>query len=489
MTSQINSDHKSVSTPEPTLDRWQGAKPLPLIYSLIFASILWLAPIPHGLDERSWHLFVIFITTILAIILKPLPMGALALLSLACCVGTKTLTLNETLGHFNSSIVWLVVFAFYIARGFIKTGLGARVAYWFIAHFGHNSLGLAYSLILSEFILAPAVPSNTARGAGIIFPIAKALSEAQGSFPDKKTRKHLGAFLMKICFQANVITSALFVTAFASNPMIVSLASDAGITISWWDWAMAAIIPGILNLLILPWVVYYFCTPDVRKTPEAPQLARQTLRALGPLRFNEIAMILIFFTLLILWVFGSYFAIESTTAALYGVVLILMTGILKWEDILKEKAAWDTLIWFATLIMMASFLTKFGFIQWFGDHVHSLIGDMDWHVSLMVLTFIYFYTHYFFASGTAHASSMYSAFLIVALATGVPPMLAAMSLAICSSLCGGLTHYGTGAAPVFYGAGYLSVREWWVTGGIVSIVNLMVWFIFGGLWWKTIGLW
>jgi DASS family divalent anion:Na+ symporter len=486
MSNQPHSSANEVDTP-PQL--WKGAAPLPFFATLIFGSVLWLLPVPEGLDTRTWHLFAIFVSTIFAIIVKPLPMGAITLISLAFCLGTKTLTLNEALGHFNSNIVWLVVFAFFIARAFIKTGLGNRIAYWFIAIFGSSSLGLAYSLVLSEFLLSPAVPSNTARGAGIMFPIAKSLCEAQGSLPDKNTRKKLGAFLIKVCFQTNVLVSALFITAIASNPLIVSLAADVDIEITWLSWATATIVPGLINLGVLPLVIYFFCTPHLKKTPEAPQMARRKLQELGRLKFDEQLMMLSFGTLLSLWVFGDYLGIDAATAALFGCAFLLFTGILKWDDIIKEKAAWETLIWFAVLLMMASLLNKFGMIKWFSSHVQSTVGHLDWRFSLTILALIYFYTHYFFASATAHVSSMYSAFLVVALATGAPPMLAAMLLAVVSSLCGGLTHYGTGSAPVYFGAGYLPVAEWWRTGGIVSMINLLIWFTVGGLWWKYIGLW
>jgi DASS family divalent anion:Na+ symporter len=468
---------------------WKGAKPLPFLAVFMVGSMLWLFPIPEGIDPRAWHLFAIFISTILAIILKPLPMGAVAIVSLAFCLGTQTITLSEALGQFNANVVWLVIFAFFIARGFINTGLGTRIAYWFITLFGHNTLGLAYSLAISEFILSPAVPSNTARGAGIIFPIAKSLSEAQGSFPDKKTRKRLGAFLMKVCFQTNVLVSSFFITAIAANPLIVSLAAEAGIQITWLSWAWAAIVPGMINLFLLPITIYYLCPPELKKTPEAPQLAHRHLQELGPLKLEEQLMLLAFVVLLGLWIFGNALGIEATTAALFGFAFLLFTGILKWDDVLKEKAAWETLIWFSSLLMMANLLGKLGMITWFSQHVQIAVGHLDWHLALGVLTLVYFYIHYFFASATAHVSSMYSAFLVVALATGAPPMLAALLLGVTSSLCGGLTHYGTGSAPVYFGAGYLSVPEWWRISAIVSIVNLTVWFIIGHLWWKIIGLW
>lgn len=114
----------------------------------------------------------LFITTIITIILNPLPMGAISLFSIACSVITQTLSLDQALLRFSNSIIWLVVFAFFISQGFTKTGLGERVAYHIILRVDQSTLGLSYFLVIVDFLLAPFIPSVTARGGGVIFPIA-----------------------------------------------------------------------------------------------------------------------------------------------------------------------------------------------------------------------------------------------------------------------------------------------------------------------------
>ena len=105
------------------------------------------------------------------------------------------------------------------------------------------------------------------------------------------------------------------------------------------------------------------------------------------------------------------------------------------------------------------------------------------------LSLTYFYTHYFFASITAHTSAMYAPFLAVALGLGAPPLLAALVLGFFSSLFGGLTHYGTAPAPIFFGSGYVSLGTWWRVGAIVSLVEIAIWLGIGGAWWRVLGLW
>lgn len=468
---------------------WQGAKPLPSLAVLTVGILLWLCPVPTGLEVKTWHLFAIFVTTIFAVIAKPLPMGSIALIALGFCVASGTLTLEAGLSSFNSPVVWLVLFAFFTARGFVKTGLGSRIAYMFVRAFGSSTLGLSYALAFSDLLLAPVVPSNTARGAGILFPIVNSLCVEQGSTPGEGTARLLGAYLMKVVFHANIVTSAMFVTALAGNPLIVSLAGEAGVTMTWMGWMTAAIVPGLINLLVLPWALYMLYPPEIKSTPQAPHLAREALHKMGAMSRSENLMVATFLSLLILWIFGESWGVSATATALFGLGFLLATGVLEWEDLLKEKTAWSTLIWFAVLLMMASQLTKMGMIAWFSENMRAAVTSFDWGWSFLILGLVYFYSHYFFASATAHISSMFSAFLVVMMAAGVPGGLAAMTLAVLSSLCACLTHYGTGTAPVYFGAGYVSVSDWWRLGGTLGIIHLALWATVGGTWWKVIGLW
>ncbi|MEN8236337.1 MAG: DASS family sodium-coupled anion symporter [Pseudomonadota bacterium] len=479
----------STDLKESFLNNWQGAKLIPFMAVISFAAALWWLPVPAGLSPKAWHLFIIFLSTIIAIIAKILPMGALTLLAISVCLGTHTLTLEQSLISFKSNVLWLIIFAFLIARGFIKTGLGTRVAYQFIAIIGKSTLGLSYGLILTDLILAPFIPSNTARGGGIIFPIVNSLTGGYDSRPHQPSRKKIGAFLIKLAFQANLITSAMFLTSMASNPLIASLAEKVGITITWGTWALATIVPGLLNLILLPLIMFRLFPPEVKKTPQAPAMAREKLKDIGPMRMDEMIMLGTFSLLLFLWVFGSQFGIQATTAALFGLVILLFSGVLTWKDVLNENVAWDTFVWLGTLLMMASHLSEFGMMTWLSGHMQQLVVGINVFYAVTILALSYFYIHYLFPSMTAHITSLYSGVVVLSVSLGAPPLFVALMFAILSNLCGGITHYGTGSAPVFFGSGYVNMKEWWRVGGLLSLFNLAIWAVVGGLWWKIIGLW
>jgi DASS family divalent anion:Na+ symporter len=441
---------------------------------------------PVGVQPQAWHLFAIFVATIVGVILKPLPMGVVAVMGLLTAVVSNTLTFTEGFSGFSNEVVWLVVFSFFVARGFISTGLGSRIAYQVMSVFGKNTLGLGYGLVATDFLLAPTIPSVTARAGGVIFPILKSLADI---FTGKSHDPKMGAFLTLCAFQGSAITSAMFLTSMAGNPLIALIAKDNGINLTWGGWALASIVPGLISLIVMPYVIYKIAPPTIKQTPHARAMAREKLEQMGPMKKSEWIMLGIFFLLISLWVCGPSIELKATVAAMIGLVIMLCTKILKWKDVLEEHGAWDTFIWFSILITLATFLNKFGMATWFSQWVVSHVSGLNWTLGFSIVALVYFYSHYFFASNVAHISAMYAPLLIVSIALGTPPEFAALTLAFFSSLFGGLTHYGSGPAPIFFGAGYVSIGQWWKMGAIVSGLNIAIWAIAGGLWWKVIGLW
>lgn len=465
--------------------KWQQ-----LIFCGILGALFFLVPPPGDLAPAGWHVFGVFAATILGLILKPMPMGVMALLGMVSLCLTRTLTLKEALSGFSIPTIWLVVVAFFISRGVVKTGLGERIAYLFVERFGRKPLFLAYSLVASDLVIAPAMPSNTARAGGILAPIVQSLNLTFGSDPREGTEKKLGSFLIPVVFQCDVVISAVFLTSMAANPMAVSFAGDLlGVNMTWGGWLAASCVPAVLSLVLYPLVIYKMDPPELKETPEAPALARKKLDAMGTMKRSEKAMAAIFFLLIVLWAGGRYIGLSETLTAFIGLGLLLLSGVLTWDDVKSEKGAWDALVWFAILVMMANFLNAKGMISWFSREMGSLVAGDNGVVAMGILAVVYFYSHYLFASSTAHVSAMYAAFLSIMASAGAPPTMAAYVLAWFSSLFGCLTHYGSGPAPIFFGAGYVSQNRWWEIGFLLSVLSILIWGGVGCLWGKVLGMW
>lgn len=451
--------------------------------------MIWFIPVPAGLKPQAWQLFAVFTATILGFILQPVPIGAVSIIAISVASALKVMTPAEVLVGFGDVTMWLIVSAFIFAKGFAKTGLGRRIAYKIMGTIGNSSLKLGYALALSDLVIAPATPSNTARGGGILYPIIRSLSTAFGSEPGASSRK-IGAYLITTAFQADVITSAMFLTSVAPNTLVAALAMQtAKVDLNWGVWALAAVVPGLISLAIAPYLIYKIYPPEIDKTPEAKEIAEKELEKMGPMTFGEKVIAGVFALALTLWATSSFTGLNATVVALICVSIMLLGRALEWKDVLEEKGAWDTLCWMGGLISMSVALNKVGMIAWFAKLVAGSLVGISWMIALGVLLLVYMYSHYAFASLSAHVTAMYAAFLAVAVGTGAPPFLAAMGLAVISALFGSLTHYATGPAPIFFGSGYIPQTTFWKIGFIMSIVNLIVFIGIGGFWWKMIGFW
>lgn len=460
-----------------------------LTLSLLLGFVLCLLPTPEGLKPEGWRLLSIFIATLLAIITQALPMAALTLIAIAACVITKTLPLKEALSGFGNPVIWLVVLAFFISRGFIATGLGSRAAYFFMRLLGKSTLGLSYGIMATDLILAPAIPSVTARAGGVVYPIVSGLAKAFGSEPGHHTSKKISSFLTQVAFQGTCITSAMFLTAMAGNPLIRQIASKSNIDLSWGLWAKAALVPGLLSMLIVPLVIYKLYPPQIKGTPQAKKMATEKLKEMGPMSINEWIMLGVFLLLIVLWAGESFIGVSATTAAFVGLAILLITKVLNWKDLLQEHGAWDTFIWLGSLVMLAGQLYELGVTNLLSDWVVAHVSGLHWMTGFLILSTAYFFAHYFFAGNMAHIGALYPPFLVLSLALGTPPVIAALLLGFYSNLFGSLTHYGTGPAPIFFGSGHVDIRSWWKLGFVCACVNIVIWLVGGGIWWKFLGLW
>ncbi|MBC6360984.1 DASS family sodium-coupled anion symporter [Lactobacillus apis] len=476
------------------------------ILPVVIGAILWLlTPVrPGGLSVQAWEMFAIFVATIVGCITKPLPIGGTTLIGLIVTVlvglapvqnevNPKTGAVNAgILSAFSNSASWLIAMAFIMAYGISKTGLGNRIAYWMIRRFGKRSIGIAYAITGLEIVLGALIPSNSARTGGVVWPVTESISKDYDSLPNDPSRKKIGAFLSFIAFHANVISTALFITGAAPNMVASQMAIQKGYTMSWISWFTAAIVPALIATIVIPLIIYKIFPPEIKETPDAKNWADEHLAEMGPVSKPEKIMSVVFLLAIILWALSGIFKIpqlDSTFVAFLAVGLLLITGVLTMQDALKQTGAWNILIWLSILVFMAGKLISFGFIDWFSKTIQTGLHGISWEIVLAVLVILMFYTHYFFASGTAHMTALYLPFLSVAVATGAPLALSAMLLAFTGAINASTTHYANGPASILATTGYIKQGEWWKFNFILGLVYLLIFGVIGTVWMKIIGMW
>lgn len=454
---------------------------------LLIGVAIWFYPVPEGLKPEAWHMFAIFAATIAGILTQPLPSGAVMLIAITVAIFTKTLTEAKALSGFGNGTVWLIFCAYVLSLGFITSGLGKRIAYKMLSLFGGSSLGIAYSLGISDLIMAPAMPSVTARSGGIIFPIARSINDVLGSGPGPSGKK-IGDFLTMVCFQFTPITGAMFLTGMAANPLVGRLAKDSlGVEISWGGWFVAAVVPCLVCFLLMPLLVYKVLDPELKKTPEGKELGRRSLAEIGPMSSAEIKVAIGFILALLGWGTSLVTQISATTVGLGLAAYLLATKAVAWKDLLKDHAAWDTLIWFAAIISLASGLTDLGFIKWLTTHLAASMKGFTGIQAFLLLGLIYIYVHYLFATASGHVAALYAPFAATAIAAGAPPMMVAICFGIFSNLMWSITEYAGGPGPLYFAQGYFERPRFYKINLLVVTFNVILTFAVGMAWWKMLG--
>lgn len=454
----------------------------------IYAVIVYILPRPSGVEPAGWRLCGLFVATVAGLILQPVPGGALVLTAVTLSSVIAGLTIGQALSGFADPTVWLVMAAFFISRALINTGLARRIALFFVRLFGANSLGVCYALSFSDMVLAAIIPSNGARSGGVILPIARSIAELYGSRPGP-TAAVIGSFLMTGVYQGICVSAAMFYTGQASNPLAAKMATSTGYVVTWASWFAAGIVPGLVSMLVAPAVVMKLNPPEVKRTPEARNFAERELAQMGRLSGNEWILAVVFISVCSLWVTSGIHGIDITITALIGSVALLLSGVLTWEDVKSERAAWDIFVWYGGLLMLGKALNDAKVTSEFARLVGGLFGGAGWPLLFAAALLIYFYAHYGFASITAHILAMFPPFLAILLAKDAPPGLVIFGFACFTNLSAGLTNYGTTPSPMFFAQDYVSLRTWWRVGFIVSLVNISIWSTIGFGWWKLIGIW
>ncbi len=446
--------------------------------------LFWFIPSPAGLSTEAWIYSGIFFAVVAGLITEPIPAAlvgftGISLVAMLGLVGNSKESISWALSGFSNTIIWLIFSAFMFALGYKKTGLGKRLSLILIQKMGKSSLGLGYAVAFADLILSPFMPSNTARSAGTIYPIAINIPVLFNSTSENEPRK-LGSYISWVGITTTCITSSMFLTALAPNLLAVDLIAQAtGKMISWSAWAKI-MLPLMVPLFFLtPWFIFLVYPPKQKHSPEAPIWAIDELKKMGSITNKEVLMASLGFITLILWIFADRVQIHPSTTAITAVSVMVLLKIISWDNIISEKNAFNVLIWFASLVTLADGLNKVGILLWIGDITEIYLTNLAPSTSIIFLLFLFFVLHYLFASTTAHTTALMPIFIAIAMRLLEPEQIFDFSILLSGSLgvMGILTPYSTGPSPIWYGAGYISQAKWWGLGSIFGTIFFVTIFI------------
>jgi divalent anion:Na+ symporter, DASS family len=442
---------------------------------------IWFWPVPAGLTAQAWHLFAIFVAAIVSVLDGAFPLLTSTMLAAGAVVLTGTISPAKAFAGFANPSVLLVVIAFLVALAVVKSGLGRRISLFMVSRFGHSSVGLAYSIVITDAAIAPAFPSNTARG-GVLFPIVLSVAQGSGSRPDHPEGRRLGGYLMFCSMASLAISSALWMTATSANPIGVQIAKEFGIEIGFGKWLMASCVPALIAILALPWVIARLFPPGIGKTPEARVSARTSLAQLGRLSRNEWITAVIFVLMVAGWMFADKLQLNVTSIAFAGLGLLLMSNVLTLSDIATQGDTLATFLWLAVLFALSGQLNELGFMGYAGQRLASHMGGLPWPLTYVALIVLYVAIHYMFVSQSSQVLALLGVFLDVGIRGGVPGPLMAFALLYASSYFSVITPQAGSQNVIFVGSGYLTQRELYRLGLFTTLFFLAVFLIIGTGW-------
>ncbi len=447
----------------------------------VIAIGIWFAPVPAGLTAPAWHLFAVFAAAIACVLVGAFPLLTASMLAVGTVVLTGTITPAQAYSGFANSSVLLVVIAFIVAQAVVKSGLGRRISLFMVSRFGGSSLGLAYSIVLTDAFIAPAFPSNTARG-GVLFPIVLSVSEGAGSKPDDPEGRRLGGYLMFCAMASLAVSSALWMTATSCNPIGVQIVKEKGLVIEFGKWFLASSVPSLLAIALLPLLVAKIFPPRVGKTPEAPAAARRDLAGMGAMSRAEWITAGTFVLMVAGWVFGAKLNLNTTSVAFLGFGVLLLAGVITAGDIAKQGDTLATFLWLAVLFAMSAQLNELGFMGYVGERLASGLGGLSWPTLYVTLIVLYVGIHYLFVSQTSQVLALFGVFLDVGMRGGVPVPLMSFGLLFASSYFSAITPQGGSQNIIFAASGYLTQRELYKLGLLTTLAFLAVYLLVGSPW-------
>lgn len=446
---------------------------------MVLGAMAWfLIPASASLPERALHMIILFVISMAGIMLEIMRPIAFLLFTMLIATLTKTIEIKQCFTGFSNIVPWLLFLVLSLSRVITKTTLGIRLAYIFMRYFGTGIFGLSYSIILTEFFIAPVLPSNTSRGASVGLPLVTSISSYIANHKQGVSEQRVGSYFAMLYSYANAICSALFITAMISNALITETMQGIGMAMSWTFWFKFMILPCAVMLLILPFVIRLVINPKISDLGDIKSQAIKNYKELGPITEREKFILIIFGLMFVMWIFADVLNVPVIVTTLLGVCLFMFTGILDIKEMLSCYSTFNAVMLLGILISYVNCLTDLGAISWFTGIISGLTTGFSEITALLILSVIYFFTHYFFTGEGARITALYAPFLTIGLNLGIDKVLVAMTLAAFSALSDVIANYTCPVALTMFSSGYVSARKYFTSGLVAAVFIISIWFAY-----------
>ncbi|WP_292486678.1 DASS family sodium-coupled anion symporter [Methanohalobium sp.] len=450
-----------------------------IFFCLIILLLVFLAPAPDGLSVQGKNTFGIFIIAIILWVTNALPLSVTGLFVLVLLPLLNVMSSKDAFSLFGNKAVFFILGAFILAAGMMKTGLSKRIALMMLTRFGNTPKKMVGGIMFSSALMSFIMPEHAV--AAIMFPVVKTIAENLNLEP---LNSNYGTFLFLSLAWGAIIGGVGTLLGGARNPLAIGmLEENTGMSISFFEWCVAAI-PIVFIMLIIGFVVLnYFFKIDVDDVQPAKWALKEEINNIGKMDEYETKTAIIVFSTIIAWiVFGHNFGLAAI--AVIGSVALFIFNILNWEDI-ESDVNWGIILMYGGAISIGSALSYTGAAQWIANGVIN-----GFVLTPILLVLIISLIAKFLTEGISNSAAV--AILVpigfsLGDVIGINPIAMVYLIAIPSGLVF-ILPMGTPPNAIAYSSGYYEIKDVLIPGLILNFTSWIVFIVMVLTYWPVIGL-
>ncbi len=437
------------------------------LITMVISVFLLFIPAPSGLSIEGYRSIVIVITALMLIVTEPIPLPAIAMYILVMEVYLGIGSANDIAKSFMNDAVFFIMGSLMLAVAIIKQGWDARIALGIITLTGNKTRNIVFGFTAISAILASFIGEHTV--AAIMLPIAMTLIHFTSE--DKEKVQNLSAVLLFSIAYGALVGSIGTPSGGGRNVIMIDYLRDSGLSISYINWMLRVYPLVLIQIPIVSWVLMKSFTPEFIKLDSGVRkLVVQVAKSAEMTGRNTIAAV-IFLLVFAGWIFFSE-SVGLGTIALTGVLMYLVGGFVKWED-LSKNTHWGVILLFGSTISLGSNIKTTGAAVWLAESIVNFIEPVinklpfvaDLIVTIMTTTM----------ANVLSSSATVAVLGPITMNMGQDSMHMGMVTAIASAF-GYFTAVAAPACTIVYSSGLVNAKDYLKVGwkmGVISIVLLV----------------
>jgi len=428
-----------------------------------------------GLSPKAKRFLAVLIVLIFLFVAEPIPLEITAICIGVFLVLMGIIDVKGAWAPYMHPVVVFIMCCLIFAISLEKAGLTKRLGYFIIKKAGTSVTKFTFIIAIGLGISSAFMHDAAACAIGIVTMLP--LMRAVGIEPHTNTAKFM---MLSLPFACSCGGMGSLVGGGRCMVSAAFLKEFTGIEITFLDWIKYCMPAALLTVPIAVLIVYLVFRPDPKfKLPKFEE-------EIGPLTPLEKKTLIIIGLSFLLWLTKEIHGMHYSVTGMLGVAALILSGVLKWEDI-HENLEWGTALFiFGGGISLGLAMGYSGAATYFANLFFPLVQGGGW---LLLFAGV----GLFGALVTNAMANVAAAALILpivipmAILEGVDPTVLALCLGTATSFAM-LLVIGCPPNAIAYSYRYFRAADLTKVGVVATPVLLGVLILVASVWWKILGL-